>query len=178
MASFLRMQFSCEVSADSIKVHIGQHEGSYHPWWSELRLEVYGQKSNATYRLLGGKSDPGTATLDAAHHVGEASQSRTMAVAAIWNSSLSDSRGFYAEFVARKCLRTHLKRVSQRSTWLRFCACHQWLCALFPRTSSAPIFPRHLRQRGLDFTLENSSNVAEISDRDDARWSSPLGLQP
>jgi alpha-glucosidase len=66
---FLRMQFTCEASADSIKVYIGQHEGSYHPWWSALRVEVYGQKSNATYKLLGGKSDLGTVTLDAAHHM-------------------------------------------------------------------------------------------------------------
>jgi len=66
---FLRMQFTCEVAADAVKVHIGPHEGSYHPWWSDLRLEVYGQKSNATYRVAGGKTEPGQAVLDAARHM-------------------------------------------------------------------------------------------------------------
>ncbi len=66
---FLRMHFTCETAADRVKVHIGKHEGSYHPWWSELRVEVYGQNSNATYKLLGSKVDPDTATLDTAHHM-------------------------------------------------------------------------------------------------------------
>jgi alpha-glucosidase len=86
---FLRMHFTCEVFADSIKVHIGQHEGSFQPWWSELRVEVYGQKSNATYKLLGGKSDPGTATLDAAHHV-------------VSFTIPDDGRGSNLEFIAQR----------------------------------------------------------------------------
>jgi alpha-glucosidase len=67
--AFLRMQFTCEVAADSVKVHIGAHEGSYHPWWSELRVEVYGQNSNATYTVLSGKAEAGEPVLDAAHHM-------------------------------------------------------------------------------------------------------------
>lgn len=66
---FLRMQFTCEAAADSVKVHVAPHEGSYHPWWSELRVEVYGQNSNAIYRVAGGKAEPGQAILDAAHHM-------------------------------------------------------------------------------------------------------------
>ena len=63
------MQFTCEASADSVKLHIGPHQGSYHPWWRELRVEVYGQYTNASYRMAGGKTDPGPAILDAAHHM-------------------------------------------------------------------------------------------------------------
>lgn len=65
---FLRMQFSCEDAAGSVKLHIGPHEGSYHPWWSELRVEVYGQNSGATY-TLGGKAESSPATFDAEHHM-------------------------------------------------------------------------------------------------------------
>jgi alpha-glucosidase len=66
---FLRMQFTCEATADSVKVHIGPHEGSYHPWWNELQVEVYGRNSSATYRILGSKAEPAQAVLDAAHHM-------------------------------------------------------------------------------------------------------------
>jgi alpha-glucosidase len=63
---FLRMQFTCEAAADSLKVHLGQHEGSYRPWWTELRVEVYGQTSGAAYTL--GKN-AGQADFDAEHHM-------------------------------------------------------------------------------------------------------------
>jgi len=63
---FLRMQFTCEAAADSVKVHIGQHEGSYHPWWTQLRVEVYGQNSAAVYTA---GSTAGQAERDADHHM-------------------------------------------------------------------------------------------------------------
>ena len=64
---FLRIQFTCEATANSVNLHIGAHQGSYRAWWSELRVEVYGQNSNATYRVSGGES--GKAILDAAHQM-------------------------------------------------------------------------------------------------------------
>jgi alpha-glucosidase len=63
---FLRMQFSCEAAADSIKVHIGPHQGSYHPWWNEVQVEVYGQSTAGTYAFAG---KTGQANLDAEHHM-------------------------------------------------------------------------------------------------------------
>jgi alpha-glucosidase len=65
---FLRMQFTCEALGNSVKLHLGPHQGSYHPWWRELRLEVYGADSNASYRVVGGEKDFGPATPDPAHH--------------------------------------------------------------------------------------------------------------
>jgi alpha-glucosidase len=38
----LRMNFSCTKRTDGISVHIGKHEGSYRPWWKEIRIELYG----------------------------------------------------------------------------------------------------------------------------------------
>jgi alpha-glucosidase len=40
---FLRLHVSCTANQDgSVKVVIGKHQGSYTPWWSAFRLEVYG----------------------------------------------------------------------------------------------------------------------------------------
>ena len=39
---FLRMNFSCSVTSDGLEVTISKHEGSFDPWWKELRLEIYG----------------------------------------------------------------------------------------------------------------------------------------
>lgn len=39
---FLRMSFTCSVTAKGIQIAISKHEGSYAPWWKQLRLEVYG----------------------------------------------------------------------------------------------------------------------------------------
>jgi alpha-glucosidase len=63
---FLRVQFTCEAADDSVKVHIGQHEGSYRPWWTELRVEVYGQTAGATYTAAG---KTGQANQDTEHHM-------------------------------------------------------------------------------------------------------------
>ena len=62
------MQFTCEASNGSVKVHVGRHEGNYHPWWSEVRVEIYGWNSNASYKLVASHVDPGPAVLDPAHH--------------------------------------------------------------------------------------------------------------
>jgi len=40
--AFLRMNFSCAVTPQGITINISKHEGSYVPWWKDLRLEVYG----------------------------------------------------------------------------------------------------------------------------------------
>lgn len=39
----LRMTFSCEMKADgSLWIALGSHIGAYPPWWSQVRLEVFG----------------------------------------------------------------------------------------------------------------------------------------
>jgi alpha-glucosidase len=36
------MDFHCEVSADSMVLHIGKHDGSYPAWWQQIRIEIAG----------------------------------------------------------------------------------------------------------------------------------------
>ena len=41
--TFFRQHFSCSTAGDgAVTVHLDAPEGSYKPWWSEVRLEVYG----------------------------------------------------------------------------------------------------------------------------------------
>ena len=66
---FLRMQFTCEASPNSVKLHVGPHQGSYRPWWDELRVEIYGQNTDASYKVVTSAPDPGPAILDPARHM-------------------------------------------------------------------------------------------------------------
>ena len=52
---YLRMQFSCELTADNLHLKIGAHEGSYPAWWKEIRIEVYGWKHSPLQLGVNGK---------------------------------------------------------------------------------------------------------------------------
>jgi alpha-glucosidase len=36
------MNFTCAVTRDGIEIAISRREGSFIPWWKNLRLEIYG----------------------------------------------------------------------------------------------------------------------------------------
>jgi alpha-glucosidase len=38
----LRMDFHCEVTADGLRLRLGEHEGSYPAWWQQISVEIYG----------------------------------------------------------------------------------------------------------------------------------------
>lgn len=41
--AYLRMSFTCEQRSDgTVKVHLGKREGSFQPWWKQIRVEVMG----------------------------------------------------------------------------------------------------------------------------------------
>jgi alpha-glucosidase len=54
--AYLRMKFSCEVSSDALRIHVTPREGSYSPWWKEIRAEVYGFTPKEI--SMGGKNIP------------------------------------------------------------------------------------------------------------------------
>ena len=70
---FLRIQFSCEQTADSIKLHIGAHTGNYQPWWKEMKIEVYGWSFTSarvmTNVINNDKSRETQSTIDTEHHL-------------------------------------------------------------------------------------------------------------
>ncbi len=39
---YLRMKFSCEKTAEGLRLKIGPHEGSYPAWWKDIHAEIYG----------------------------------------------------------------------------------------------------------------------------------------
>jgi alpha-glucosidase len=56
----LRLHFSCELAADgALKIHISAREGSFAPWWKQVRIEAFGwtpqlksaTSANANYTL-------------------------------------------------------------------------------------------------------------------------------
>jgi alpha-glucosidase len=36
------MNFTCTVTSNAIEIAISRHEGSFIPWWKNIRVEVYG----------------------------------------------------------------------------------------------------------------------------------------
>jgi alpha-glucosidase len=52
---FLRMRFRCRMEGDSLIVSVSPHEGSYVPWWKNLRFEIYGWKPTAMSVAVNGK---------------------------------------------------------------------------------------------------------------------------
>jgi alpha-glucosidase len=65
---FLRISFSCEQTADNIKVHIGQPEGKFAGWWKDFELVVYGWNSEHAEILQDGKASSYTAAVDPELH--------------------------------------------------------------------------------------------------------------
>lgn len=39
---YLKMNFSCRIDGDALRVEIGAHEGTFPAWWKAIRAEVYG----------------------------------------------------------------------------------------------------------------------------------------
>jgi alpha-glucosidase len=50
---FLRVQFTCEATTNSVKIHISAREGTFKPWWRQLRFEVYGMNLTSAYTVAG-----------------------------------------------------------------------------------------------------------------------------
>jgi alpha-glucosidase len=38
----LRMEFTCEISPDSLRIRVGEHKGSFPAWWRQISVEIYG----------------------------------------------------------------------------------------------------------------------------------------
>jgi alpha-glucosidase len=40
--AFLKMKFTCERTAQGLRLKLGPHEGTYPAWWHEVHAEIYG----------------------------------------------------------------------------------------------------------------------------------------
>ncbi|MDE3186626.1 MAG: DUF4968 domain-containing protein [Acidobacteriota bacterium] len=69
---FLRMGFTCHLTAQGLNVTVKPHEGSFAPWWTALSVEVYGAAkaaSGATVSVLDATGAERVSTgFDVEHH--------------------------------------------------------------------------------------------------------------
>lgn len=49
---FFRMKFTCQVTSEGFQLHADPQEGTYSPWWKDIRVEVYGWKPVANTASL------------------------------------------------------------------------------------------------------------------------------
>ncbi len=64
---FMRMNFSCEVQAGTLKLHISSHEGNFKTWWNQIRFEV--AIPQAEQLQIKQAPGPRTSATDTGHHV-------------------------------------------------------------------------------------------------------------
>ncbi len=50
----LRMDFHCEVTRDGLKLRVGEHKGSYPPWWQQISVEIYGWSARKSKARIDG----------------------------------------------------------------------------------------------------------------------------
>lgn len=60
---FLRLKFSCELTATGVNVKVSPREGSFAPWWTQFSVEVYGAAKAASVN-----SGAVNANYDSEHH--------------------------------------------------------------------------------------------------------------
>jgi len=66
---FLRMDFTCSEKPNGVTVHIGSHQGSYVPWWTNLQVEVYGRTTPSQRASIVGSAQAVQPSFDSLHHV-------------------------------------------------------------------------------------------------------------
>ncbi|HEX7158713.1 MAG TPA: TIM-barrel domain-containing protein, partial [Edaphobacter sp.] len=54
--NFFRMDSTCAIESGQLRIHIGPHQGTFHPWWKQLRVEVYGWHSPSITATANGSS--------------------------------------------------------------------------------------------------------------------------
>jgi alpha-glucosidase len=66
---FLRIEFSCEITPQGLTLHIGEHQGTAHPWWNRIKVEIYGWESKSGSANLRGNAGELTTSIDAKKHL-------------------------------------------------------------------------------------------------------------
>jgi len=66
---FLRVDFSCEVTASGISFHKVERHASFQPWWKQIHLEIYGWDAPKVTVTWTGNSDAPKTAVDASRHV-------------------------------------------------------------------------------------------------------------
>ncbi|HEY2121050.1 MAG TPA: TIM-barrel domain-containing protein [Candidatus Acidoferrum sp.] len=65
---FLRIDSSCEITPQGIKFHIGEHQGTYRPWWNRIQIEIYGWNARSAVVSMPGNPKKLATSIDATRH--------------------------------------------------------------------------------------------------------------
>jgi alpha-glucosidase len=52
----LRMDFSCEVTAEGLRINLTKHQGAYPAWWRQIHIEIYGWRPKEQTASFEGRS--------------------------------------------------------------------------------------------------------------------------
>jgi alpha-glucosidase len=66
---FLRIDFSCAMTASGVSFHKVERHRSFQPWWKQIHLEVYGWDAPKATATWTGNSDAPRTTVDTTRHV-------------------------------------------------------------------------------------------------------------
>jgi alpha-glucosidase len=66
---FLRIDFSCEMTASGVSFHKVERHRSFQPWWNQIHLEVYGWDAPKATATWTGNSDAPSTIVDTSKHV-------------------------------------------------------------------------------------------------------------
>ena len=53
--AYLRMNFGCRITPQCMNIEIGAHQGSFHAWWKEIRIEIFGWTPSTGEVLVNGQ---------------------------------------------------------------------------------------------------------------------------
>ncbi|MGC2770031.1 MAG: glycoside hydrolase family 31 protein [Candidatus Acidiferrum sp.] len=66
---FLRVNFSCEITQQGVSLHVGEHQGSFRPWWNQIRVEIYGWDSATGHVSVNARPNGPNASVDTSKHM-------------------------------------------------------------------------------------------------------------
>jgi alpha-glucosidase len=66
---FLRVNFSCKITQQGLLLQIGEHQGPFHPWWKQIRVEIYGWEHASAHVSMNGASNGPDASIDTSRHL-------------------------------------------------------------------------------------------------------------
>jgi alpha-glucosidase len=65
----LRIEFSCEVTANGLSLHLGEHQGTYRPWWNKIQVELFGWDSASAAITVKNKQAAPMDSIDVDRHM-------------------------------------------------------------------------------------------------------------
>jgi alpha-glucosidase len=66
---FLRVNFSCKITQQGLSLQIGEHQGSFRPWWNQIRVEIYGWDSATGHVSVNARPNGPNASVDTSKHL-------------------------------------------------------------------------------------------------------------